>query len=440
LIGAATLIASGTSTGWRLPWVSLRDTAIFGAIVYVTGQVLLFPYLSRYGSLPSQLEPAGETTRIADYVTVNGLMLFAIGGFLLVELWTLTKALRQYGIAGWFTIAMMLLVGVCGLAIALATDLTSILIVLVIAAIGLCALNRHLSPVLLFTFAIIALALGLTLFPERFRLANDVGRMNTVFKFCLHAWILLGVGATIAIAQVFTRTPPATWSAPEAKTEQEAQVTHTGWGGWIASRAWLAGLAFLVLAASMYPALATGLRLDDRFNDIPPTLDGLAFMDEAVQAEGAENQPAVRFTLAGDHAAITWLQDNVQGTPVILEAVQPQYHWAGRVSVQTGLPAVLGWEWHETQQRPGYESWIQQRKTDVAYMYSADAPFSAIQPLLDKYKVRLIYVGDLERAIYPEIGLAKFAQAADQGLLTIVYQSESTVIYAYPAETEAGTS
>jgi uncharacterized membrane protein len=266
--------------------------------------------------------------------------------------------------------------------------------------------------------------------------------MNTVFKFYLHAWILLGVGATIAIAQVFTRTPPATWSVPETEPEtvQVTPASTPGWGGWITSRIWLAGLAFLVLAASMYPALATGPRLDDRFNDIPPTLDGLAFMDEAVQAEGPENQPSVSFSLAGDHAAITWLQDNVQGTPVILEAVQPQYHWAGRVSIQTGLPAVLGWEWHETQQRPGYGAWIQQRKSDVEYMYSADAPFSAIQPLLDQYRVRLIYVGDLERAIYPEIGLAKFAQAADQGLLTIVYQSDSTVIYAYPAETETGTS
>ena len=47
------------------------------------------------------------------------------------------------------------------------------------------------------------------------------------------------------------------------------------------------------------------------------------------------------------------MQDNVQGSPVIVEAAPAgvQYAWMGRISIYTGLPDVVGWEWHEEQQR-----------------------------------------------------------------------------------------
>jgi YYY domain-containing protein len=425
LIAAAGLIASGTSTGWQFPWQTIKDSAIFAGIVYVSGQVLLFPYLSRYGSLPSGLEPAGETTTLSDFLVVNGMLLYAVAGLLIAEIFLLLRGLSRYGVTGGFTIFMMVLVGIGGFSVAVIADSAAVLIVLLIAAVGLVVLNRYESSTQLFAFGMIGLALALLLFPERFRLANDVGRMNTVFKFYLHAWILLGVAAAIAIAMLFTATSGGSWFG-ESERPRRLRVRLIG------SRVWLGGLAILVVAASMYPALATGPRVEDRFNDLPGTLDGLAFMSEAEQAEGPENGVPVAFSLAGDHDAIVWLQDNIVGSPVVLEGQLPQYRWGGRISIQTGLPTVLGWAWHETQQRPGYGTWIQTRENDVELIYSTKQPFAAIQPLLDKYGVRLIVVGDLERAIYPSEGIAKFEHAADQGLLTVIYQSDSTTIYSYP--------
>ena len=51
----------------------------------------------------------------------------------------------------------------------------------------------------------------------------------------------------------------------------------------------------------------------------PRALDGMAYMDKAVQIE---NNADVR--LADDKAAIQWLLHNVQGSPVILEAQHPR--------------------------------------------------------------------------------------------------------------------
>src|SRR5439155_320898 len=74
--------------------------------------------------------------------------------------------------------------------------------------------------------------------------------------------------------------------------------------------------------------------------------------------------------LKPDYVAITWLQDHVAGSPVILEGRGRLYSWANRVSIYTGLPTVLGWDWHEIQQRGLFgDQDIQKRAADVTNMY-----------------------------------------------------------------------
>ena len=138
-------------------------------------------------------------------------------------------------------------------------------------------------------------------------------------------------------------------------------------------------------------------------------------------------------SLVHDLDAIHWLRRAVDGTPVILEANLPDYQWGGRISTFTGLPTVLGWSFHESQQRPGYGAWVEQRKADVTAIYSEHVPLATVEPLLQRYGVRLIYVGELERALYPVEGLAKFDEAADDGRLEVLYQTEQVTIYGYSA-------
>jgi uncharacterized membrane protein len=239
---------------------------------------------------------------------------------------------------------------------------------------------------------------------------GDIGRMNTVFKLYLQAWLLFGVAAAVAIVAV--------WSEP--------RVRHTA-PKWI----WSAALIVLISGAALYPAISIPARVGDRFAALPAQLDGMAYMDHAIYTDAPENRDPVSFPLANDRQAIDWLRANVDGSPVVLEATIPGYRWGSRVSIYTGLPTVLGWDWHETQQRPGFGMMVSERRTDVQRMLGETTTFDAIRPLLDKYHVQLIYIGDLERAYYDASALAKFDAAVQSGELSIIYQQSSVTIYRY---------
>jgi hypothetical protein len=142
----------------------------------------------------------------------------------------------------------------------------------------------------------------------------------------------------------------------------------------------------------------------------------MAYMDKG---QYFDNDRDMR--LADDKAAILWMLENVQGSPVILEGVTPGYRWGNRFSIYTGLPAVQGWDWHQKQQRSVVPSTvIDRRLAEVAEIYNT-VDLARAQKLLDYYGVKYIIVGELERAYYAPDGLAKFDNLVDQGYLDLAY-------------------
>jgi uncharacterized membrane protein len=141
-----------------------------------------------------------------------------------------------------------------------------------------------------------------------------------------------------------------------------------------------------------------------------PTLDGTAYL--------SESQP-------DDYAAIAWLNENVQGRPVILEAPGKggsSYVYEGRVSALTGLPTLLGWAGHEHQWRGSYE--IQSaREPDIETILNTLEPEEA-QALLDAYDITYVYVGPLERSKYDPRALDKFERFMD-----VVYRTSGVTIF-----------
>jgi len=129
--------------------------------------------------------------------------------------------------------------------------------------------------------------------------------------------------------------------------------------------------------------------------------------------------------LPADAQAIRWMQDNVVGTPVVLEGRSPVYRWGSRISIYTGLPTVLGWDVHQSQQRAGYAGMIQERITDVERAYGTLNPQESLG-MLRKYQVRYVIVGALERAYYPATGIDKFRTMPE---LRLAYDAAGVQIY-----------
>ena len=156
--------------------------------------------------------------------------------------------------------------------------------------------------------------------------------------------------------------------------------------------------------------------------DIPFTFDSITYMQYSTYWD------QVDMDLSLDYSAIRWMQDHVKGSPVIVEANTPEYRWGTRYTIYTGLPGVVGWSWHQRQQRalfPG--DWVSNRIQEITEFYNTRDPVAAMA-FINKYSVKYIIVGQLERNLYNPDGLAKF-ERGNGNVWKAVYQNAGTVIY-----------
>ena len=122
-----------------------------------------------------------------------------------------------------------------------------------------------------------------------------------------------------------------------------------------------------------------------------------------------------------DASAIRWLNENVQGQPVVLEADGDSYSTACRVSAMTGLPTVLGWYVHEWLWRSDPED-LNRRSADIQTIYTSDNA-EEVRDLVGKYGISYIFVGSEEYAKYGTVNTEGI-----QALGETVYSSGSTFI------------
>ena len=306
-------------------------------------------------------------------------------------------------------------------------------------------------------------------------------RMNTIFKFWINGWILLGVVYGAGFAAAFSVAPPPRLS-PAARRPQRgksrkarfsrlpldktlpwlvaaglalalfaaalldagllgrgvrfevsylvfgllmlgALFTGAVWGG----RAWWApvqrGIFLGLLGLGLlYPLGATAERIREASGFTHPHLDGLQFMADRQARPGLDADDY-------DHRDLTlirWLNQHADVTEPVLEAPGLElYKGYSRFAIYTGLPTLLGWDYQEGQQlgeRTG--GILQQREHDAAVMYGPDD--AAAVALLKAYKVRWIVVGGIERKLYPAAGLDKFAHLA-----TLVAQDGGSLLYRF---------
>ncbi len=367
-------------------WARLGIAAIG---LYIVGRIAFGPYIDHYQSFFFGARGIDDQTPLWQYLVIHGVPLFFVGVFLARELF---RSRTAYDIRLLGVLVVMQLV--------LASVLWQRPIVLMLQiGIGLALLValRPQAPLPTRLLAgMVALALLLGIFPEFFAIDGDVGRMNTIFKFYLQAWNLLALVAAVSL--------PYLW--------QQVRLRRTV----------LPVGTLLVLLALLYPLSAIPDRAEQRLAPGLVTLDGAAFMEQAVIVDQDREIP-----LKWDLEAIRWLQDNIEGTPTMLEATIPYFRWGARVAIHTGLPTVLGWDSHQWLQRWEYRPMIEQRKVDIQTIYET-ADIDLALRLLRQYNVDYIYLGDLERAYYQGPGLQKFELMGDLGI-TPVYRNERVTIY-----------
>ena len=230
----------------------------------------------------------------------------------------------------------------------------------------------------------------LTLGPEFLYLQDGFGtRMNTMFKLYYQAWTLWSIVAAFACWHI------------RCSASKRYQLVF----GMAAVVAVAGGLVYPVMSIWTKTAGLQGTTVvaGERVG----TLDGVKHMEQSHK---------------DDHMAIIWLNKFLHYDGVIAESVGGSYSEYGRVSVHTGLPTVLGWPGHELQWRGGFEL-AAGREEAVQMLYSTQVWDEAVE-VLDRYGIRYVYVGSLERKQFSEQELGKFGQ-----YMNPIYRNRGVTIY-----------
>ncbi len=404
---------------------TIGQAAVLTVLLAGLSVITFWPFAANYGVgyTSFSLWP-GSFSHVANYLTIYGLFLFFVITFLLIEFRDWTRTWTYEKLRGAESIAVPLVVSlvlylVLIILLAFRGYWIAPLVLTLVIATGLLGLRPGISDARRIVLVLISCALGLTLIVEIVVLDGDIGRMNTVFKFYMQVWLLLSVSSGAA----------AVWSWQAIKGKKPV------------SRLWQVALTILLVAAALYPVLATKAKWDIRMNpNAPNSLNGMDFMPYVSYGDTDYAGNSVTIELANDYQALRWMQRHVDGSPVIAEAHSgnPYRSIGNRVAMYTGLPAIVGWDWHQRQQRavlPG--ELVSNRIHDVGTLYNS-VDISEASAVLDKYDVSYIYIGDLERAYYRPEGIAKFEQMAIDGQLEIAYQDNAVTIYRVKEVPQAG--
>ena len=436
LFSAAYVLRDAEHHGWA--WARLRDFLQLGLLVGISGVLMYLPYYIGFSSqaggiLPNLTSPSRGVHLWVFWGTLwlpllaylvylwrrektpgrplgRGLL---VGGGIVMGLWLLSILLTVL-IAGALPFLERINPGLQGvsqtmLAAIGAPDVTALLVesmrrrwaaaggwlTLIVVFGGIAGLlwppgkqsqdtkQVQRSPALTFSLLLMLLGTLLVAGPEFLYLRDLFGtRMNTVFKFYIQAWLMWSTMAAFGSAVLLQRLR----------------------GIWAGS--YRVALVAVLAIGLVYPVVG----LLTKTNGLRPgggySLDG--------------TQQGAYISLA-DATAAHWLEDAPRG--VLVESVGGSYSGHGRIAAHSGNPTLLGWDFHQIQWgRDG--GLVNTRRNDVQRLYSTPSWEEALL-ILDRYLIRYVYVGALERSTYL-VNEGKF-----QNNLTTVFQEGEVTIYEY---------
>ena len=409
-------------------WIAIRHFLVRASAIDLVGRIggflalnfaFALPYTTWYASNYTSVALwQGGKTPLWAYFDIHGLFLFLVISLLTWETgqWmrnTRVASLRGHGKLLRYACISVILVLLISLGMFVAHYQVALIVLPLLVWITFLFFRPGQTRALQFVLVLIGLALSLTLGVEIVVIGGDIGRQNTVFKFYIQVWLLLSVAGGVAMSCLLDSA---------GQWHRRLRVL------------WFVPCIGLFAIAGVFPFLATRARSFDRMApQLPLTLDGLDYMKVASHRETAldKNESAL-LDLGVDHALIRWMQENISGSPVIMEGRRfpSEYEWNGRISIATGLPSVVGWSWHQRQQRTFHPlpNWVEQRERNVRAFYKTDDIDVAVD-ILYHFDVKYIVRSGLEELHSSSEGLAKFDRMVSEGLLWIAYAIEGGTIY-----------
>ena len=231
-------------------------------------------------------------------------------------------------------------------------------------------------------------AIGLVAIPElvyvRDIYENRNARANTMFKLTYQAYIMFGMTMAYVIFRLL----------------------------FVNRRKILKAVGVIGLALLLWTCGYFGKSVDSWFGQV---------LDPS-QYKGLNATAFLETDYAEDVGAIRWLKENIEGSPVVLEANGDSYSEYERVSAMTGLPTVMGWYVHEWLWRNDVAD-LNAKADEIETIYTSTNA-AEVQMLVEKYDISYIFVGSCEREKYADLN-----NEVLQSLGEIVYQDPDYETY-----------
>lgn len=214
----------------------------------------------------------------------------------------------------------------------------------------------------LFVLTVALCAGGLVLIPEvifvRDIYGGDYERANTMFKLSYQAFIMFGISMAYIIGRLMFM--------PKSVFQKAFAMTGV----------------LCIFACNAYMNQCYRDWMSGKYRG----LDASAFM---------KNQNS------DDAEMVEFINNNIEGQPVILERAGLSYTYYNRISVFTGCPTVVGWKTHEWLWRCNGKidkcpEEVDERICDIETVFTSDSA-DEVMAILRKYNVDYLYIGECER-------------------------------------------
>ena len=345
-------------------------TMFQGILVLVGGSIVALPFTINFDQISTQIRVATNHTPFYQLVVLWGLPVVIGIGYLV-------SCINEYRLEKEKALGKV-------------NEITDKKNVFQKAWIGFKKFHESLDYTDMFIILLVLCACGLVLMPELIYVKDiyegDYKRANTMFKLTYQAFLLFSICSGYILVKLLA------WG----NNKHQRKVASVG--------------LILSMLTSFYVVHSTKAW----FGDVTKTenrqsLDAESFMDT---------------TMPEDAQAIDWLNANVKGHAVVLEAPGDSYSDYERISVFTGLQTVSGWYVHEWLWRSGHDE-IDERNADIETIYTSTDQ-TTVESLVEKYGLDYIYVGNLERS--------KYTNPVNDDLL----KSLGEVVFTCPSTTEGG--